>query len=594
MQSIASAEGVSAPDGLVLTEFPNRFARRKTERIVPFDRLVEELRHPGEYDSKEAMPYFKLARFGDKRTDKGCYRNDENVVELTGVLIDYDDEQVSIEDAAQKLQQQVRAVLYTSASQTETSHRWRIVVPLAASVEGTAEEIKAAHVQLVDQIQALIPEASFANESRRLSQSYKFGVTEDSREHYRVIETHGPLLEANHTRAPLPQSSKKLDFPREDDKDHYHKILTGENYHDSLVVMAARLVERGTDRTTIIHALEGFMEGAPDRSSRWRDRYRDIRRIIDSAIEKYSAPQEPALPWPVVPLNDIKTMELPPRLPVCGPILSSSITVIAAERGTGKTMLATDIGDHIASGKDFNNWLVPEPGRVLMLQMDMPIQAAQKRAQGRDWHPDFHYVTRYQFKQAGITPPDFNDPHRYDEIFDQLSGYSTVIVDTRRTAFQPRDNASNMWSPEYWLKSQEIRHRLVDEGVALVLLDHLTKDGQIKDTKAIEDDVDTIITLKDSDKGVEDLCIQVELSKDRDGVGSGTEFFEYSDETGWRQFTVDDREQQIADFAAKKGNKAAAEKFKVSERSVTTYKRNCNRRERERRQAQSESSATGD
>jgi hypothetical protein len=257
--------------------------------------------------------------------------------------------------------------------------------------------------------------------------------------------------------------------------------------------------------------------------------------------------------WPMQSLEDIKKLDLPPREPVIGPFMSAAVTIVAAERGTGKTMWMTELGQSVASGESFCDWDCRNQGKVAFMQFDMPIQAVQKRAMRRTWHPNFHYVTRWHFQRADLPIPDLGNPQHHAAIVQQLAEYRMVIFDTRRAAQPPGQGAAaNLWHPSYWLASAPVRHQLADLGVAIVLLDHLNAAGEVKDTKAIEDDADAVIALRDSDKGTHDLCFQVEMSKDRDNVGS-VSYFEFGD-SGWRQFTEQAPEREVLEYRATEGS----------------------------------------
>src|SRR2546421_1298267 len=39
---------------------------------------------------KGDLPWLKMAKFGNKRSDKNSYRHDANVLEITGIELDYD------------------------------------------------------------------------------------------------------------------------------------------------------------------------------------------------------------------------------------------------------------------------------------------------------------------------------------------------------------------------------------------------------------------------------------------------------------------------------------------------------------------------
>jgi hypothetical protein len=73
--------------------------------------------------AKEALPWLKLARFGDKRSDKGSLRHDANVLKITGVELDYDGKLMPFEEAVAITEKAgLNALLYTSPS-TLQQHR---------------------------------------------------------------------------------------------------------------------------------------------------------------------------------------------------------------------------------------------------------------------------------------------------------------------------------------------------------------------------------------------------------------------------------------------------------------------------------------
>ncbi len=94
--------------------------------------LCTQLAHPKERASKKACPLLKLATFGEAATDKGSLRHDGNVLEVFGIEGDYDGEQVSIDQAADKLASLgVAAFVYSSPSHTPERPRWRVLAPLS-------------------------------------------------------------------------------------------------------------------------------------------------------------------------------------------------------------------------------------------------------------------------------------------------------------------------------------------------------------------------------------------------------------------------------------------------------------------------------
>ena len=76
------------------------------------------------------LPLLKLAVFGTQRTENNCLRNNDNVLEITGVEVDYDAKVIPFDDAvATVTNAKLRALVYTSPSHTEVGPKWRVLLP---------------------------------------------------------------------------------------------------------------------------------------------------------------------------------------------------------------------------------------------------------------------------------------------------------------------------------------------------------------------------------------------------------------------------------------------------------------------------------
>ena len=81
-------------------------------------------------DSKAALPWLKLAIFGDTRSELNSLRHDANVLKITGVEMDYDGKQVTFDKAVEMAQKMgINALLYTSPSNKMSAPKWRLLVP---------------------------------------------------------------------------------------------------------------------------------------------------------------------------------------------------------------------------------------------------------------------------------------------------------------------------------------------------------------------------------------------------------------------------------------------------------------------------------
>jgi hypothetical protein len=120
--------------------------------------------------TKESLPWIKLARFGNKRSDHNSLRHNDNVFKISGCELDYDGEKRAFTTAVAILKTaRVHSIVYTSPSHTQANPRWRILAP-------TSKELPPGHRgNLAARINGLFG-GIFAGESFTLSQSYYFGA----------------------------------------------------------------------------------------------------------------------------------------------------------------------------------------------------------------------------------------------------------------------------------------------------------------------------------------------------------------------------------------------------------------------------------
>ena len=145
---------------------------------------------------KDDLPWLKLAKFGNKRSDNNCLRNDQNVLEVTGCELDYDIEEVSFEDAVETVEEMgIHALLYTSASHTPEKPRWRILAPTSKPCQ---PDLRA---KLVARINGCLKaklgvDVIAKSESFTLSQSFYFGwVCDAPKPHHRAVVVKGDFID---------------------------------------------------------------------------------------------------------------------------------------------------------------------------------------------------------------------------------------------------------------------------------------------------------------------------------------------------------------------------------------------------------------
>jgi hypothetical protein len=84
------------------------------------------------------------------------------------------------------------------------------------------------------------------------------------------------------------------------------EVLTAESFHGPLTRLAMRLLKAGMNSGSAVNMLRGLMESAAgERNERWRVRYDDIGRAVDTAQEKLGPPKEEPTPPPVCDLDKL-------------------------------------------------------------------------------------------------------------------------------------------------------------------------------------------------------------------------------------------------------------------------------------------------
>src|SRR5689334_10914636 len=170
-----------------VTFFGDRGARvkRQVEMTAP---NLADLISTTSAPTKSALPWLKLATFGDELTDSGSLRHDSNVRFLTGIMGDYDGEKVGLDEAADLLYAaQIEAILCSSPSSTPGRPRWRVVCPFVNAM--VLPEV--IHPRMLGRVNGVLG-GILAPESWTLSQSYYYGRAVDNAEaDHRVIHVVG-------------------------------------------------------------------------------------------------------------------------------------------------------------------------------------------------------------------------------------------------------------------------------------------------------------------------------------------------------------------------------------------------------------------
>lgn len=165
--------GIAAePLRFPVTFFRNFSAKTKHEEQLTIGEMAEFIRTTSA-SCRTDLPWWKTAIFGslpNPASKSGCLRWNGNVKWLSGVVGDYDGEQMMPEEAADRLDKAgVIGLIYTSPSHRDAAPRWRVCCPFSKSL--TPDR----HHQMVARMNGILG-GVLASESFTLSQSYFFGA----------------------------------------------------------------------------------------------------------------------------------------------------------------------------------------------------------------------------------------------------------------------------------------------------------------------------------------------------------------------------------------------------------------------------------
>ncbi len=176
----------AAAPTFAITVFRDIYAKTFTASSLSMEQLVALVQSPTAANKKD-LPLLKGAIFGNVLSNDGSLRHDLNVLEVSGVEIDYDGEVLPFEAAAERLRvAKIECVMYTSPSYTVEKPRYRIVARLSVPIKPTrkmkpeqrANMLRAARAKYVRRLDAVLGFVA-ANESYALSQSYFLGSIKD-------------------------------------------------------------------------------------------------------------------------------------------------------------------------------------------------------------------------------------------------------------------------------------------------------------------------------------------------------------------------------------------------------------------------------
>lgn len=377
-------------------------------RTSTWPELIAKLAKPKEWASKEQMPLIKLATFGDKTNAKGSLRHNGNVLELYGLVGDYDAGQVALADAAALLRTAgIEAVVYSTPSHTPDAPRWRVVAPFSQ------KQLPAQHAHYMDLLNGALG-GILSPESWTLSQTFYVGRVKDKS--YECLHVPGERLDvldlvggitpigkpaAASQTAPINAGDDLVDIVRADEREHVLGKVNDETITD---LRSALVVIPSDDRDLwqrMGHALASLKGTEYENAARelFNEWSRKSPKCNDAGLAKWDTfsaertdyravfAEAKRHGWtntgkaknifdtlPFTPkgytAEQLVNMEIQPIKYVVDDLLLEGVFILAASPKVGKSWLTLQMAHAIASGTEVLSRRVPTAGDVLLLALE--------------------------------------------------------------------------------------------------------------------------------------------------------------------------------------------------------------------------------
>lgn len=284
----------------------------------------------------------------------------------------------------------------------------------------------------------------------------------------------------------------------------------------------------GNDRERVDHLfrLSGLYR------PKW-DEKRGVQTYGETVLDKATAPKPTAVTVghafdaAVFSFDQLNAMDLPEQGFMLEPwLLESSLNLISAEAGTGKTFFAMEVAAACVDGRTAmkGRWESPKRFNVLILDGEMLPSELRKRARLLDLSGRCKLISKALFEKAN---PQRSLNLADKVIRDWLLNYvqehriSLVVVDNIYSLFTGLDsNSDKEWQPmnEWLLKLKAV-------GVAVLIIHHTNKKGDQLGTSSRVFNLDTHLRLKKVNLKTGNAAFVIDVQKSRhqiQGVGDNT------------------------------------------------------------------------
>lgn len=227
------------------------------------------------------------------------------------------------------------------------------------------------------------------------------------------------------------------------------------------------------------------------------------------AMVKAQTLREPEIAWStalsesVITAGELHNLKLTPRKKLLGEwFAESDCGFIFAPRGVGKTFFGIAIASALSNGGDFGDWNAPEAVKVLYVDGEMPAVMMLERIEGLNANMENFLFLNHEvlFDRSGKVLNIAN--REVQQAITQWcieSAAKVLFLDNLSTlASGMKENEADSWElVNPWLL--DLRRRKI----AVVIIHHAGRSGEMRGTSKREDNVFWIIALDDMKKNAD-------------------------------------------------------------------------------------------
>jgi AAA domain len=227
------------------------------------------------------------------------------------------------------------------------------------------------------------------------------------------------------------------------------------------------------------------------------------------AIVKAETLREPEISWSdalsesAVTSSELRDLHLTPRKKLLGDwFCEGDLGFVFGFRGIGKTWFAEAMAQTIASGGTLGDWEAHEPCKVLYVDSEMPADLMRARSIGLGTDDNFQIINHEILFERTRKILNIANPEIQNAITRHCvnTGVKVLLIDNLSTAaFGLKENEADSWEKMLpWLL--DLRRRKI----AVVIVHHAGRSGEMRGTSKREDSVFWIIALDDTRKNADD------------------------------------------------------------------------------------------